>query len=215
MVDVIRYLQSIQDNLIGIVLPVLITAFVSLVTIFVNMFMQILTENNKINSEQYKLMQEFYPHMKISLLELKLNMQEVENNPIFSDWQTAINKYTNYKKNEKQYRKENENEVQNIDEFIESMDDFSKKVININDFLRKGIVPRTPVMRLLLKRKISKMLTILYYYSLLWNQYQAKNISAIIFRQEINDFKKNWKVEFDRNKIVEYLSLLDKWLLKY
>ena len=80
MNHVIDILQSIQDDLVGIVLPVIITAFISVISIFVNAVMQIILRNSNINCEQYKLMQKFYPEMKISLLELKLSMKEVKSN---------------------------------------------------------------------------------------------------------------------------------------
>lgn len=98
--------------MIGIVLPVLITAFVSIISIFVNAVMQIVMRNSNINGEQYKLMQEFYPKMKISLLELKLSMKEVQGNKIYTDMQNAINKYVKYKKDRENYLKNNKNEIQ-------------------------------------------------------------------------------------------------------
>ena len=57
MNHVIDILQSIQDDLVGIVLPVIITAFISVISIFVNAVMQIILRNSNINCEQYKLMQ--------------------------------------------------------------------------------------------------------------------------------------------------------------
>ena len=59
--NVIQYLQSIQDNLVGLVLPVLITAVVSPVTVSINSIIQLVLQNSKYNSEQYKIMQEFIP----------------------------------------------------------------------------------------------------------------------------------------------------------
>lgn len=67
----------------------------------------------------------------------------------------------------------------------------------------------------ILKKGIGKMLIILQYYSQLWIKYYDHKISSSIFKNEINDFKSNWNVEFNCNKIDKYITLLNKWFLKY
>lgn len=215
MNQMIEYLQKIQDNLIGILLPVLITAFVSLVTVLINAVMQIIIQNSKINNEEYKFMQVFYPKIKLLLLEIKLTMQEIESNSIYTDMQTTIRKFINYTKDEVKYRKEHENEIQDIDRFITSINNYSIKIIELNNCLLNNTIPRIPIMHPILKKRINKMIAVLRYYSLLWNQYQTHSISVDIFQKEMDDFKKNWSVEFTNVKIDIYLSLLDKWLLIY
>jgi|GEM_PF-6724493 hypothetical protein len=215
MNHVIDILQSIQDDLVGIVLSVIITAFISVISIFVNAVMQIILRNSNINCEQYKLMQKFYPEMKISLLELKLSMKEVKSNSIYSDMHNAINKYVEYKKDSANYVRRNKNEIQNIDQFITSMDKCIDKILYINEKLYNCTIPRTPVMHVLLKRRVSKMLAVLWYYSLLWDKYNTKLISTNIFLQEIKSFEGKMNVKLGYEKVEEYCYLLDKWFLRY
>ncbi|MCM1375244.1 MAG: hypothetical protein NC305_04745 [Lachnospiraceae bacterium] len=215
MMQIIDLLQSIQDNLVGIVLPVLITAFVSVISILANAVMQIILRNSNINGEQYKLMQIFYPKMKISLLELKFGMKEIQSNPIYTDMQCATRKYVEYKKDSANYVKKNENEIQNIDQFITAMEKYLSKITPIKEHLNNCTIPRPPVMHPIIKRKVSKMLAVLWYYSLLWDEYNIQHINGNIFQQEIKNLKKKWNVELTCEKIEEYICLLDKWLLKY
>lgn len=215
MNQVIDILQSIQENLVGIILPVLITAFVSIISILVNTIMQIVLRNSNIDGEQYKLMQIFYPNMKVDLLKFKLSMKEVENNPIYTDMQNAINKYVEYKKDSASYVKKNDHEVQNIDQFIIAMDECLKSILNIKEHLNNCIIPRTPIMHLILKFRVSKMLSVLWHYSLLWDSYDNQLISTNIFQEEMQEFVKKWGIELNYKKIEEYGCLLDKWFLKY
>lgn len=215
MEDIVKYLQNIQDNLIGIILPVLITAVISIITLFCNAITQIVLQNSKNNNEQYKLMQAFYPKMKLLLLELKFTMQDIESNPIFDNWEKVIGKYISYKESATNYRKSHESEIQDIDNFILLMEKHKDKVIAINKHLLEFTIPRTPVMHPFLKDKVNQMLGVLYYYSSLWKQYQDKSISLKTFQYEITNFKNNWKTEIVSGKIEDYLLLLNKWFLKY
>lgn len=215
MNEIILYLKNIQDNLIGIILPVLITAFVSLATVLINAFIQIILQNSKFNNEQYKVMQEFYPKLKICLLELRLSMQEVKESPVCLDLMDAIHKYIEIRDNEVEYRNNHDNEIQFIDSFITIMNDFSIKVINMNNQILSSTIPRAPIMHPILKKKIGKMLVVLQYYSLLWDKYYTNKISVSIFKKELNDFEKNWNIIFDCKEIDKYLSLLSRWFVKY
>lgn len=214
MEQIIIYLKNIQDNLIGIILPVLITAFISLVTVFVNAFIQIKLQNSSLNNEQYKLMQAFYPKIKIFMLELKLSIQEVKCCNVCTDMNTAIDKYIEFKSDEAKYRKNYPNEIHIIDGFITAMNNYVDITVKINDYFNACTVPRVPIMHPVLKVCINKMLAVLQYYSLLWYEYQ-KNIDPRIFIKEIKDFKENWGVEWNDCLIDKYISLLDKWMMKY
>lgn len=215
MEDIVKYLQNIQNNLIGIILPVLITAVISIITLFCNTITQIVLQNSKNNNEQYKLMQAFYPKMKLLLLELKFIMQDIERNSIFINWEIVVDKYISYKENEVKYRILHPNEIQDIDNLILLMDNFTNKVIAINEHLLEFAIPRTPVMHPFFQKKVNQMLGVLYYYSSLWKQYQSESISLDTFQYEITNFKNNWKTEIVSGKIEDYLLLLNTWFIKY
>lgn len=213
MDDIINYLQNIQNNLIGLVLPVLITAFVSLVTLLVNTIMQITLQNSKFNSEQYTLMQVFYPKFKTHLLELKLIIQEMESSSMCSDLTTSIAKYIDIKKDEPEYRKRHSNELPNIDSFNTLMEALFTKLISMNDYLKTAKIPRPPIMHPLLGIKINKLLAVIQYYSFLFSGYRNRTINEDIFQQELENYNK--KAKMDYKKLKSYLSILDKWVLKY
>jgi hypothetical protein len=205
---IIENLQSIQDNLIGIILPVVITAFVSILTVLVNAAVQIILQNSKFNDEQYKIMQEFYPNMKICLLKAQLSAQRVEENLLVDNITEAIEKYLEYKDNEKKYRKEHADEVQCIDSFISSMEDYSKCMIELYKYLSKCKIPKIPMMHPILKNRVSKMLINVQYYTELWNEYQNKSIVKNTFKHEVKEFKS------DSKTLRAYCGLLDKWFAK-
>ena len=215
MENIVQYLQNIQDNLVGLVLPVLITAVVSLITVSINAIIQLALQNSKYNSEQYKIMQEFYPQLKCKLLELKFTFQEIQTIPIYSDLSTAILKYIEFKGNEVQYRRIHSNEIQYVDRFGILMDKLSKELDCLNNYLSTCKIPHVPIMHPFLKNSIKKMLASIQYYSLLWSKFHQNTISKEMFKREIIGFKKKWGINIDSKQTDYYLMLLDRWLLKY
>lgn len=214
---IVEYLQNIQENLVGIVFPVVITAFVSLFTVLANVILQIILQNSKTNWEQYKVMQKFYPDMRVHLLKLKIYLQGVEQSPISNDLKEASIKYISYKSDEVKYRMENSGEVQGIDKFIAVMDDFSGKLIEINSYLISCTLPRAPAFHPILKIKVQRMLANLQYFSFLWDEYHKKEIDVTIFQMEVeNQYKKKFNgKKLDSKKVTKYICLLDKWVSKY
>lgn len=214
----IDYLQNIQKDLVGIILPVLITAFVSLITVTINAAIQILLQNQNFNNEQYKIMQQFYHKFKLQLLDFKLVIQEINNQNNHNDSLKLIDyidKYTQFKYDETEFRRNHDNEIQTIDQFIMVMDKYSGKIANIHNCLFTCTIPRPPIMHFILKGKVNKMLIVLQYYSLLWNEYNKNAISMSIFQNEIKNFKNKWNVDLDEKQINQYILLLDKWFGKY
>lgn len=215
MENIVKYLQNIQDNLVGLVLPVLITAVVSLITVSINAIIQLVLQNSKYNNEQYKIMQEFYPQLKCKLLELKFTFQEIQTIPIYSDLSTAILKYIEFKGNEVQYRRIHSNEIQYVDRFGILMDKLSKELDCLNNYLSTCKIPHVPIMHPFLKNSIKKMLASIQYYSLLWSKFHQNTISKEMFKREIIGLKKKWGINIDSKQTDYYLILLDRWLLKY
>lgn len=208
----IKYLQNIQENLVGIVLPVVITAAVSLITVLVNAILQIMLQNSKANWEQYKIMQDFYPNMKLNLLRLRVAIQEVEHSPLCTDLKEASVKYAKYKSDEAEYRKKNDNEVQDIDVFISMMEDFSNRVREINEYLINCTLPRPPILHPILKIKVNRMLANLQYAAFFWDEYYNKTIDVTVFQMEI---EKQLKKKFNSKKVKKYICLLDRWFFEY
>lgn len=215
MAEIIKNLQNIQENLVGIILPVAITALVSLVTVLTNTYIQIKLQNYKFNSEQYKLMQDFYPKLKDYLLQLYLSMKDIEKNHLYSSLGNALDKYTSFNNSESKYRKHNTNEVQYIDDFAKAMGKYCEKTSDIYKYLFSCTLPRVPLGHPFLKKKTNKMICVLQYYSLLSNKYNKKETDSDFFSLEISNFEQKWKVKFNSLLVEKYLLLLDKWLMQY
>ena len=213
--DIISYLQNIQDNLVGLILPVLITALVSLVTLITNAIMQIVLQNGKYNSDQYTIMQEFYPEFKAHLLGLSVVLQELKRTSICKDLKSAVDKYLEYKRDDENYRINHPDEIQQIDTFNTLMDTLLTKLVNMNNYLLTCKIPRSPIMHPILRVNVCKMLVVSQSYSFLFCEYSNNSITGDTLKAELTNLKKNWKMKVDYDTAKKYILLLDKWLMKY
>lgn len=213
--DIISYLQNIQDNLVGLVLPVLITALVSLITLITNTIMQIVVHNGKYNSDQYAIMQEFYPEFKAHLLGINVVLQELDRTSMCKELKDAIDKFLEYKHDDGEYRKKHFDEVQQVDGFISLMDTLLKRLVEINCYLRTCKVPRSPIMHPILRANVCKMLAACQSYSFLFCEYSKQSITGDTLKAELASLTKSWKMKVDYNTAKNYFFLLDKWLMKY
>lgn len=215
MSEIIKNLQNIQENLVGIILPVAITALVSLITVITNAYIQIKLQNYNFNSQQYQLMQDFYPKLKKYLLQLKLTMEDIESSQLYSDFGSALDKYTSFSSNESKYRKQNANEMQYIDIFAKAIKEYCEKSSELYNYLFNCTIPKVPIGHYIFKKKTNKMLTVLQYYSLLSNMNNKNGFDNNFFKKEFGKFEHKWKIKFNSLLVEKYLLLLDKWLMKY
>lgn len=213
--SVVEYLQKIQGDLVGIIIPVIITAIISLITMIVNSILKIMLENRKYNSEQYKIMQRFYPELKIILLELRFTLLELKNNSIYSDINKAIEKYVQFSRNETAYRKEYINEGSHIDSFIKQMRTYKKYMIDINKTLFEREIPAPPIMKPILRYNVNKMILELQCNSVLWKKYESNSMNDQFFLEEIKNAGNKQGAEINYERINKYISCLDKWFSKY
>lgn len=215
MDKIVHYLLEIQEDLVGIVIPVIITAFISLITIIVDLIFKIVVENRKYNSEQYKYMQEFYPELKTKLYELKYDLHEIENNPMFGNRDQAIEKYIKISDDEQEYRSEHTDERLYIDTFKKSMNSYREHIIEIETILSNHAIPSAPIMHPCLKKSINKMLFAVQCNSVLWKKSKCNEISNEVFNEELKRMNEKGKICFDSKMIEKYIQCLDKWFSKY
>lgn len=214
MQEVVKELQNIQSDLVGIVLPVVITAIVTLLTVIVNAAAKIVTDNNKYKSEQYKIMQDFYPEYKLNLLKIKIAAQELEKNQLYVNLESAISKYVEMKKDEALYRSIHAEESQYIDAFKTSMERYLNAVTGMNTCMQNIKIPNISCFHSLKKRKILRMLSDMQYYSMLWERYSVGDVEPEVFLLEINSFGIS-AIKMSEEKIREYIDLSDKWIRLY
>ena len=85
MDQIISELQQIQSDLVGILIPSIISAIVSIISIFINTLLQLKLSDREYKSEQYKLMRNHYPYLKSILMEISCCYINLENNGLYDN----------------------------------------------------------------------------------------------------------------------------------
>lgn len=214
MSDTIALLKEIQSDLVGIILPVIITALASFITLIINSLLKIWLENKKNNTEQYKVMQNLYSEFKFDLLDISLFLTSIEQNNLHINMESSLKTYLQYKNDSTKYREEHEEQVDNIDEFIDSVELFMNAMRDLNDYLKKNNIPAVPAFHPIMKMKVNSMLAELQYLSAIISQYLENNISDNLLTSAITQSQLNIS-EFNSELILKYIKLLDKWFKKY
>lgn len=136
---VIDYLKNIQDNLIGILIPTIISAVISLITLIINSIIQYLITNHQYKSKQYEIMRAFYPEFKSKLIDIQYFYITIENNQLY----TADFCIVDYIGTDWSAFRQNL-DLQNV-EFIDVFEDSIKSIIKIyidlNQFFKDKNMP--------------------------------------------------------------------------
>lgn len=214
MEQIIKGLQDIQKDLVGAVLPVMITAIVSLVTLTVNTLVKIIIENNKYNRSQYEIMQKLYHGLKTKLMKLKVATSAIEQNNLYSTMKNAVFCYIDYQNDEGTYRENHKEQMEDIDEFIFAIDNYFQKLKELSDFLLDCSIPAIPIYHFIIKIRAKRMLIVLHYFSFVISQYISGEVDNITMKNELSNFAKD-KKQLDGKKLQTYITLLDKWFSKY
>ena len=122
--SVLKYLQSIQGDLVGIVIPVIITAAVSLFSQFVTSAVSMLQDIIKYNHQQFKCMQEIYPSLKICLQNMRFFSEATKKscpNLFDKGMSTSLKHYYEEIEDDQKFRSEHQDEVTEIDSFLNYM----------------------------------------------------------------------------------------------
>lgn len=210
--------SQIGAALMQIVAPVIITAIASLITVLINTITKIIIECRNYDAGQYKLMQKFYPKLKTFLIDIKFSLTEATQNRIYAEINSmdqAVELILSYQEDEAEYNKRNPNHITDIVAFSEVMEDAWRSLAELSKFLKRAVIPATPIFHPFLKRKVHTMISTLQYFSLLIAQYQNNNISTDLLKAEIKDFPKTWGREFNSALVAQYLTTLDKWFQKF
>lgn len=137
--SVIEYLKSIQDNLIGIMVPAVLTAIVSVITLVVNSILQYKIYDRQYKSKQYEIMRQHYPSLKSQLIDIQRCFENIECNQLYPPT-FQITKYIGY--DWEAYRQNiTVEEIQFVDDFEENIKSAIKVLANLNLFFNDNNLP--------------------------------------------------------------------------
>lgn len=141
--DIVSYLKDIQEDLIGILIPTVITAVISLFTLIINSIMQYKINDRQYKSKQYEIMREHYPSLKSNLVKIRCIYQNLEDNPLYQKSEFLITKYLRF--DWESYRQKlNNDETQWVDSFEENIQSLIKIFTQLNLFSVQIICPHHP-----------------------------------------------------------------------
>lgn len=212
MEELIQRISDVQEDLIGIILTISITAIVSIITLIINSIVKISIENQKYNNEQRKIMQKFYPELKKRLFEIRILLDDVSNNPIYLQKKNFCIDYFNYKEDEKRFRETHDKNVEHIETYIVKISELIRTISSLSVFLKTTEIPFPPINHRKLKNNTTTMISSLQYYSFLVTQVENREISINTIESELKQKKDG---TFSINTLDQYIKLLNKWYLKY
>ncbi len=215
MREFIEYIQTMQDALIGLLFISCIVASIIILGIAIYKIAPIILRYLASNKEQYEQMKRFYPELKERICELKLSVERAENNELYTGLTSSVDRYIYYEKDPQRYIWLYKEELPMIDSFLKEMNDVTRKLAEICDYLLHHTLPLTPVFRPFLKRRVSRMLAELYRYTLMWYVYHKKEVSMDILHEQYVRYHRKKEKKIDVRKLDRYLAILDHWYKKY
>ena len=209
--DILTYLQSIQKDLVGIIIPAIITATISLISLVASSVISVIQEKRKYNHEQFKYMQKVFPTLKILLQQMRfsIDLAKEYTQSFGSDISQALQNYHNFRMNESLYRKNHPAEGQEINKFIYIMKGYIDNAKNLHEFFSNEAIPAMPLLHPFLKKDVYKMLGILQYWAQFLPQLDDTSIDGNFFNKELENCTLNSK------NLQKYIDLLDKWHQAY
>ena len=163
--EIITYLQSIQSDLVGIVIPAIIAAVVSLLSLAVSNITSAIRDKDKYNHAQYVYMQKVYPQLRNHLQKMELLlMAAAENEHYFGESiSTALLEYYKYKSDSN--TKDTEERTKELYNFIDVIDKYIEEIKELYEFFQKSVLPAPPLMHRIIRKRSHEMLGTLLYWS--------------------------------------------------
>lgn len=207
--QIVQSLKTIQDNLVGIVLPAIITAIVSFITLTVNAIIGIYQNIKKRDSEQFQIMQQLYSPFRDKIVAIWMNAYKIENcKPLYNGTiGSALLCYFSFKLDETSFRNSHKNEP--IDPFENSVRDYIIAINDVQELLKTTKIPSCPILHRILSTQIRNMLSELYK--------EASIITRVYNHVEEKELLETEiaKCKLDRKKAESYLNVIDKWFKSY
>lgn len=215
MKELIEYIQTMHDALIGLLFVSCIIASIIILGIAIYKIAPIILRYLASNKEQYEQLKEVYPELKERICELKLSIERAQNNALYTGLTSSVDRYIYYEKDPERYQWLYPEEMPMMDSFLSAMSDVTGKLAELCDFLLHHTLPLTPVFRPFLKRRVSRMVSELYRYALMWYVYHKKEASMDILHEQYVSYHRKNEKKLDVKKLDRYLSILDHWYKKY
>lgn len=177
---IIEYLQGIQDNLIGILIPSILSVVVSIITLIVNSILQCNLSNRQYKSKQYEFMHKHYPKIKSILVYISASLQSVENSSLYKA--KKLSDYLGYDWEERRSTLTIE-QTQQIDDFESNIKNIIGKYIDLNVFFENNNLPAT-------SRRFQKAINKLQSYCVLINKNKNKRTDTFSYNYSKRDIDK-------------------------
>lgn len=207
MEEIVEYLQKIQNNLVGIVIPAIITAGVSLFTLLLNSLITILQGAKKQNSEQFAYMQKVYPEFREMLQDLWVNAHGMkQSNELYKESiSEALKNYYTCIRNEKQFRQDHAS----IDTFLDWTNKYLSSVEAIGGFLHKNEMPLGPALHPIVRSNVYSMLSTIQKDVFIVKRLKDHPEELEALTDQLDACR------LDEKRVKEYIELTDKWFRAY
>ena len=180
-------LNEIQNSLIGILIPTIITSIISILTLTLNIVIQLWTINRQYKSRQYEIMREQYPKLKSYLIQIQCYYDVIEKNKLYTPNFSLLN-YLSF-----DWEKERQNisvdQVNFIDEYEENVKALINSYSILNDFFAENNFPTS-------SKKVQKEINSLQLFCS--HVKRSKNITY------------DYTNDYNKKKTIELIATLDK-----
>lgn len=209
--SIVIYLQNIQQDLVGIIIPAIIAATVSLISLVVSSLISVIQEKKKYNHEQFKYMQKAFPTLKIHLQQMRFSVNFAKKyvHSFGSSVSQALKNYHDFRMKESLYRANHQDENQEIDKFIYTMKSYIDNANGLYEFFMQEALPAMPLLHPFLKKDVYKMLRDLQYWTQFLPQLNDTSLEGTFINEELEN------CTLDDEEIQKYIELLDKWHQAY
>ncbi len=137
--EVVTHLQEIQEDLVGIIIPTIISAILSVLTLTINVITQFIMNNRQYKSKQYEIMREYYPQLKSQLIDISCYYSILKKNPLYNE-NFKISDYFGF--DWELYRQSiSEDDVEYIDEYQKMVEQIILSYDNLYIFFKQQNIP--------------------------------------------------------------------------
>lgn len=208
---ILAYLKNIQHDLVGIIIPAILVAAVSLISLVVSSIISIVQEKRKYNHEQFKYMQKAFPILKIHLQQMRfsIDLAKEYTNLFGASVSQALQNYHDFKINESLYRANHQIEGSEIDKFVYVMGGYINNADALHKFFLQETLPAMPLLHPFLIKDVYKMLGTLQYWAQFLPLLNDTSIDGSFISKELKNCTLN------ATELQKYIELLDKWHQAY
>ena len=191
--SILKSLNEIQDNLVGILIPSVITAIISVLTLIVDVIVKFWTTRRQYKSKQYEIMREHYPQLKSKLSDIVCYYDTLEENKL----RTATFTITHYLKFDWEAYRQNiaAEDVPFVDEFQNTIAKIIEAYIDLYKFFSEKNLPNS-------SKKVQKSINKLQFFCTVINNSKNNGCKAAT-------------CDYNKENLIELIDILDKHYNKF